>query len=354
MSLSIALAPFSFAYRMAVGVRNALYDRGVFRSYDLGARTISIGNITAGGTGKTPLVAYVAETLAEQGESVCILTRGYGRRSPRERVLVSDKASAVADAGTGGDEPVELAKKLLGKAIVIADADRVSAAEWALERFEITAFVLDDAFQHRRARRDLDIVCIDATDPFGGGWMLPVGRLREPLTGLSRAGVIMLTRSDLVESTEQTVESIRKHNADAPIFTVSNKITAISPHGSIQNEDGSDSSIETSFRGNRFFAFCAIGNPGSFRRQLEIEQIEIGGFKAFRDHHRLTVSDIKNLEQLASKTGAEAFLTTAKDAVKLENNAFSLPVFVVETIPNISNSADFERLITASFSEDPS
>ena len=139
-------------------IRNSLYDRDIFKSYSLGARTISIGNITTGGTGKTPLVAYVAKILAEAGEKVCILTRGYGRDSAG-RVLVSDGEKVLVDARTGGDEPVELARKLIGRAIVVADADRVAAAKWAKEKFGITAFVLDDAFQHRRARRDLDILC---------------------------------------------------------------------------------------------------------------------------------------------------------------------------------------------------
>jgi tetraacyldisaccharide 4'-kinase len=123
-------------YGLVIALRNALYDRGMFRSYSLGARTISIGNITTGGTGKTPLVAYVADVLAEAGEKVCILTRGYGRSNPRERVLVSDGTNVLVDARTGGDEPVELARKLIGKAIVVADADRVSAAAWAKKSSE--------------------------------------------------------------------------------------------------------------------------------------------------------------------------------------------------------------------------
>src|SRR5688572_16078993 len=118
-------------YGVGVDVRNALYDRGVFSTHSLGAKTISIGNITTGGTGKTPMVAYVAEILAGQGEKVCILTRGYGRSNERERVLVSDGVDVLVDATTGGDEPVELARKLVGKAIVVADADRIRAATWA-------------------------------------------------------------------------------------------------------------------------------------------------------------------------------------------------------------------------------
>ena len=189
-------------YGLGADLRNSLYDRGILKTHSLGARTISIGNITTGGTGKTPLVAHVASILSVNGEKVCILTRGYGRDNPGDRVLVSDGTNILVDARTGGDEPVELGRKLLGKAIVVADADRVSAARWAKEEFGITAFVLDDGFQHRRVKRDLDIVCIDATNPFGRGMMLPAGALREPLENLSRADAIVLTRANQVESVD--------------------------------------------------------------------------------------------------------------------------------------------------------
>ncbi|HEX3101808.1 MAG TPA: tetraacyldisaccharide 4'-kinase, partial [Pyrinomonadaceae bacterium] len=140
-------------YAKIADVRNRLYELGVFATYDLGARVISIGNITSGGTGKTPLVARVAEILADRGEKVCILTRGYGRENAERRVLVSDGNEVLADVREAGDEPFELANKLIGKALVIADADRVAAAEGAKRRFGVTAFVLDDGFQHRKAKR---------------------------------------------------------------------------------------------------------------------------------------------------------------------------------------------------------
>jgi tetraacyldisaccharide 4'-kinase len=192
------LSPVGWLYGRIADIRNMLYEKGVLKSHMLGAKTISIGNITTGGTGKTPLVIYVAEILADAGEKVCILTRGYGRSNPRDRVLVSDGTNVLVDARTGGDEPVELARKLMGKAIIVADVDRVAAAAWAKEKFGITAFVLDDGFQHRRAKRDLDIVCVDATNPWGGSRMLPAGSLREPLKNLARSDAIVVTRSDIV------------------------------------------------------------------------------------------------------------------------------------------------------------
>jgi tetraacyldisaccharide 4'-kinase len=132
----VMLAPLGWIYGRVMQARNALYDRGILKSYDLGARTISVGNITTGGTGKTPLVALIANILAEHGEKVCILTRGYGRKDENKRVVVCSRDTMVADAELAGDEPVELAQQLLGRAIIIADADRVAAANWAKDNFE--------------------------------------------------------------------------------------------------------------------------------------------------------------------------------------------------------------------------
>ena len=199
----------------------------MFESFDLGCRTISIGNITTGGTGKTPLVAYVARVLAKRGERVCILTRGYGRENPKQRVLVSDGNEIFASVREAGDEPFELAKKLRGEAIIIGDADRVAAAEWAKRKFGVTMFILDDGFQHRRAKRDLDIVCIDATNPFGGGKMLPAGRLREPLGNLKRADVIVITRANLVDDLTDLKCEISQLAPAKPIFNAENRITNI-------------------------------------------------------------------------------------------------------------------------------
>src|SRR6476646_1241531 len=166
------LSPIGWLYGLGADARNALYDRGVYKTHSLGAKTVSVGNLTTGGTGKTPMVALVARLLADSGENVCILTRGYGRKNPGNSVLVSDGISVRCDARQGGDEPVELAFKLIGNAAVISDADRVAGARRAISELGSTAFVLDDAFQHRRAKRDLDIVCIDSTNPWGNGEVL--------------------------------------------------------------------------------------------------------------------------------------------------------------------------------------
>lgn len=317
-------------YGNVMNVRNRLYDKDVLDSFDLGAITISVGNITTGGTGKTPMVAYIANLLAERGETVCILTRGYGRREPKKRVLVSDGNEIFASAVDAGDEPFELATKLLGKAIVIADADRVSAGEFAKRAFGVTRFLLDDGFQHRRVKRDVDIVCIDATNPFGGGSTLPKGRLREPLTNLERADAIVITRSDLIP--EDRLGELRKEIFDlapnAKIFSGINKIL-----------------LPESVAHGRAFAFCGIGNPTGFFDQLKRNGVELVGTQIFKDHHLYTQSDAEAIENEASGANAEILLTTAKDAVKLSGIEFEFPFSVVEIELNIENADQFEKLI---------
>ncbi len=331
------LAPLGKIYAVGVDIRNAMFDRGWFRSYDLGAPTISIGNLTAGGTGKTPLVAAIAKILLDQGEKVCILTRGYGRQNARSRVLVSDGANVLADADTGGDEPVELARQLGGKAVIIADADRVAAAKWAREKFGITAFILDDGFQHRRARRNLDIVCIDATRPCGNGHVIPAGTLRESFKHLSRADAIVVTRANMVESTDDLVARLRNRNAAVPIFLASNRIIKLTKL--------SDPTAEVANVG-RVVAFCGLGNPENFFAQLQQDGVEVAATEAFPDHHRYAASDIRQLEKLATKHSAKALVTTAKDAVKLRPADFATDCYVANISTDITNSDAFASLLS--------
>ena len=315
------LQTLGWLYGKIANVRNSFYDRGVFKSHSLRARTISVGNITTGGTGKTPLVAHVAKILADTGERVCILTRGYGRESSG-RVLVSDGENVLVDARNGGDEPVELGRKLIGKAIVVADADRVSAAAWAKEKFGVTAFVLDDAFQHRRAKRDLDIVCIDATDPFGRRRLL-----REPVKNLTRADAIVITRSDLVRSIDDLVNEVGGFSPNTPIFRAASKL---------KHRDPPEANV---------FAFCGIGNPESFFSMLASEGFDIRGYLVFADHHRYTQDDIAEIESDAKASACEVLVTTEKDAVKLDGLKFQMPCLVAEIEVVIDDPDRFRDLV---------
>lgn len=342
---------FGWLYGKIANLRNALYEKGAFKSFSLGAPTLSVGNIAVGGTGKTPLVAFVAEILAEKGEKVCILTRGYGRENPKQRVLVSDGEKIPVDVKTAGDEPFELARKLLGKAIVVADANRVSAARWARETFGVTAFVLDDGFQHRRVRRDLDIVLLDATNPFGNGKVLPSGILREPLENLRRADAIVLTRANLVENVENLKTQIAGINPRCLIFTAENKISNLIELEKF-NAETQDSQKPTDHRpltADHCLAFCALGNPDSFFNQLRRENYNLAATDIFPDHHFYTPNDAARLARLASQSRADYLLTTAKDAVKLKNLKFDFPCFVVESKMFFDDEKKLRDLIYAVF-----
>lgn len=316
-------------YGAVMNWRNALYERGVFKAVSLGVPVISVGNITVGGTGKTPLVALIAERLFEKGEKVAVLTRGYGRENPKKRVLVSDGERILASAKQAGDEPFELARKLLGKASVIADADRAAAGVWAKEKFGITAFVLDDAFQHRRVRRDADIVLIDATNPFGSGATLPFGILREPLKNLNRADAIIITRANLAGDTSNLKSDIRRHNAHCPIYVSENRISKLTELKDFQAGRATDDRRQPSK--NKAFAFCALGNPSNFYEQLRQEKFDLTATRDYPDHHFYTARDAAQLNEQARRAGAVSLLTTAKDAVKLADFDFEVPCFVVET-----------------------
>lgn len=329
----------SCLYAAAMNARNRLYERGTFKSVSLGAFTVSVGNVTVGGTGKTPLVALTARVLAESGDRVCILTRGYGRANQRERVLVSDGENVLSDARRAGDEPVELARKLLGRAIVVADANRGAAGAWARERFGITAFVLDDAFQHRQVKRDLNIVCVDATDPFGNGKTLPTGILREPLENLNRADAIVVTRANLAENVRELKTRIKKYNRDCPIFVSRNEFSKLIELKKLDDENARG---EIGDRRTKYFAFCALGNPGNFFEQLRRENFNVARVRKFPDHHFYTQKDAENLVAEARRANAEALLTTVKDAVKLKNLTIDFPCLAIENELVFDDDIDFK------------
>ena len=327
------LAPLGWLFGGIIGARRGLYRRGFFKAVDLGVPVVSVGNLTVGGTGKTPLVRFVAEVLAERGHKVCVLTRGYKRSNPTERVLVSDGRQILTDAERAGDEPFELSYKLLGMAAVIADKNRAAAGIWAMENWGITAFVLDDGFQHLRLKRDLNILCIDATNPFGSGKLLPAGILREPLTSLRRADCIVLTRADLGENVQSLKSKVQSLNAACPILLSKTQIVGLTNIGEFPAKSPDLSSAESKIQNPKSkigLAFCALGNPHGFFESLRQADFSLVAVKAFADHYVYQQIDLDFIEKEASSKGAEILLTTAKDAVKLKNLKFCMPCFVVE------------------------
>jgi len=331
---SFVLPPLSLLYGAVTRTRLSLYRRGTFQTTKLDRPVISIGNITTGGTGKTPLVEYVARTLAAQGKKVCILTRGYGRKDPHLQVIVSDGYGVLASPSEAGDEPYLLATKLTGQAAVISSADRIAAGQEAIKDFGTDVFVLDDGFQHLRIARDLNIVCIDATNPWGGGRLLPYGRLRESLDGLKRADCVVLTRCDQVESVAALRAEIVELTGGRPIFE-----SRMRPLRVVSLKNG------PATLPGRVGAFCAVGNPSSFFQSLGRLGYELGLERAFADHHAYSQSDVDELHQLARQTGANALITTAKDAVKLKGMEFALPCYVLEIEIAIDDADAFRRLL---------
>lgn len=284
---------FSWLYQIVVGVRNICYDKKLFRSYSVSVPVISIGNITAGGTGKTPLVIWLSNILSAKGLRCSILTRGY-RRQP----------------GNVSDEPALLAKTCSDTSVII-NPNRVAGAQKAISVYHAQVLIMDDGFQHRKLRRDLDIVLIDVTCPFGFGRMLPAGYLRESPARLSRASAVIITRADQVPSSQ--IEALRQqifqYAGDIPIATTIHRhIHAVSyPNRIISLDD---------LRKGKIFAFCGIGNPDAFFNSLTESDIPLCDTQTFDDHHMYTPDDMADVCRRAGDCQASIILCTQKDWIK--------------------------------------
>src|SRR5262245_27319852 len=261
-------------YGGAVRMRNLFYDRNgaVVRA---GLPVLSVGNLTAGGTGKTTMVAYLARRLRDWGRAPAVVSRGYGGRAGRGPLVVSRGGRALVGPELAGDEPFLLAETLPGIPVVVG-SDRIAGAA-ATKELGADVVVLDDGFQHRRLARDLDIVPLDAAGPFANYHLLPAGPLREPISGLARADVVVITRSRPGESFVVLERVVRRYNARCPILRSANhRIGFVDAAGT------------KCPRPARAVAFCGIGNPASFLVDLEAEGVEIAGFHPFPDHHRFS------------------------------------------------------------------
>ncbi len=335
----IGLIPLSGLYGVAMKARRALYRNGLFRVHRVGAPVISVGNITTGGTGKTPLVEWIARALAPQEKRVCIVTRGYGRQHASSRVLVSNGVEIFSDAQEAGDEPLLLAEKLKGIAAVICDADRVAAARWAIEKLNSELFILDDGFQHMRVARDLNIVVVDATNPWGNGRLLPAGNLRESPAQLTRADCVVITRADDVAQTEALQSEIDQMSKGRPVFRSRMKIEGL------RNLNGEVEELSAELKSGPVTAFCGIGNPESFFAQLQRGGYQLCHTRAFPDHHYYTQAEINTLVSQSAARGARALLTTAKDEIKLRALSLDMRCYIVDVAIEIAAQDELLRLI---------
>jgi tetraacyldisaccharide 4'-kinase len=272
---------------------------------------ISVGNLTVGGTGKTPVVILLTEWLLAQGQRVAVLSRGYKRSNRVPFLLVSDGRQILAGPGDAGDEPSLIARRCPG-AVVAVGADRSALGRWVLDRFSIDRIVLDDGFQHIALHRDLDLVLIDATDANGLDALLPAGRLREPLLGLARAGAILITRAD----SEADVDAIRHRIATVPGATTNQAEIVFRPEAVVCLL-GNDRLEPVWWPGKRVWLVSGIANSVSFRRSAETMGFAVLGETAFRDHHAYDCGDVELVRAEAKRVKAELVVTTEKDAVKL-------------------------------------
>jgi tetraacyldisaccharide 4'-kinase len=289
----LALGAAAGPYGVAVRLRNLAFDRGWRPVERAGVPVVSVGNLTVGGTGKTPTVEWVARRFRSRGRRVALLSRGYGQ------------SQGLNDEGLVLDQNLPDVPHL-------QDADRVRLARIAVEELEAEVLVLDDGFQHRRLGRDLDLVLLDALDPFGLGRLLPRGLLREPIGSLRRAGVVLLSRADLVDAPTRRAIRARAERAAGPLRWAEARHA---PRDLIDAEG--ESSPLDGLAGRKVAAFCGIGNPEGFRRTLAQLGVAPIGFRAFPDHHPYPRADVEDLARWAAGLGADLALTTQKDSVKL-------------------------------------
>lgn len=312
--IRIALTPFSWVYRILITAHQWLYAHRLLRRHRLPCPVISIGNIVAGGTGKTPTVLWIAKTLQAEGIRVAILLRGYGRQEGGPVMLVSGTTPLTAS----GDEAVMVATGLPDVPVWVGK-DRYTAGLTAIRSGKVDAIILDDGFQHRKLGRDLDILTVDATQPFGTGELLPAGTLRQPPSALSHADVILLTRTDLAESLHEVKQTIKSIAPEVPI--------AESCHRPIQLYQLGDVECVQQLQclsAHRLLAVCGIGHPNAFAETLRRFAPQHLELLAFPDHHQYRPVDLEQIQNRATEIDATLIVTTQKDEPRL------LPLFAQE------------------------
>ncbi len=317
-------------YGSIVWLRKIFFRSGVMRRWPLGCQVVSVGNVTAGGTGKTPVVEIFARELTKQGRKVAILSRGYRRKekpflqrlfsdSIEPPLVVSDGRHVLLDSETGGDEPYMLASNLPG-VVVLVDRNRVKSGRYAIRKFGCDTLVLDDGFQYQRLKHSRDIVLVDKTNPFGNGHLLPRGVLREGVQNLRRADFIFITKSD--GKSARLRAQIRKYNRHAEIIECRHAPKCL------RNVYAQGDEELTWLKGRKILALSGIAVPQSFENFLKGYGAELVECVRYADHHRYATQEVINVVNRAADLGCDAMVTTEKDAVrfpKLSNTA--VPVY---------------------------
>ncbi|HKN85338.1 MAG TPA: tetraacyldisaccharide 4'-kinase [Nitrospiraceae bacterium] len=338
---SFWLRALSVPYGWVTQGRNRLYDRGWLSQRRLPCRVVSIGNLTVGGTGKTPVTIAVTEALLAAGHRVAVLSRGYRRRSRAPRVLVSDGQKILVGPDEAGDEPFLIAQRCPG-AIVAVAADRYQLGRWVLAQHRLDCVVLDDGFQHRALARDVDLLLVDASDTRGLHALVPAGRLREPLSSAARATALLVTRVDGNVDAQPIVAIIQRATGKI----VQPILIRFMPQGMFEVSNGSYVPPEN-IAGQRVVLFSGIGNAGAFRDSVLRQGLIVVDEVVFPDHHAYSISDVDRVQARAAGGGASVLVTTEKDAVKLQRlPALPMRVWAVRLETQIFEGEDrFKKLI---------
>jgi tetraacyldisaccharide 4'-kinase len=315
-------------------LRGRLYSAGMLKTGRVAAPVISIGNLSLGGTGKTPFVIYAAEVLLELGAVPALLSRGYGRVSPAQMHILPPGNEVPSPALNLGDEPA-LIRRRVPRMWLGVSTDRLASAAKILERRRDAVFLLDDGFQHRKIHRDLDIVLIDPTQPLASDHLFPGGTLREPLRALRRARAVVLNGV----GTASAEDTVRRVHRSARIFHCTQRISAFQPFSSWLQRTPS-----AACRPGAAFLVAAIANPARFRADVEQLGIRVAGTRFFRDHTRISRREWERSADEALRSGAETVITTEKDAVKFPAGP-ELPVTVAVQTTSVVEHAEFAELL---------
>lgn len=314
--LGAFLFGISFFYRLVIFIRNKAFDKGFIKSHQSKAYVISVGNIVAGGTGKSPFILHLVKKLLDKKLKIAILSRGYKSKLSLsgKSTIISKGSGPLYNANECGDEPFMISKKT-PQAIFVIGKSRVES-ERLIQNENCDIILLDDGFQHRYLKRDLDILILDASDPFGKNHLLPRGLLREPKSSLKRADFVILNRVENLQSAKDLCLEVKKYTSAQIIKTQVESSYAINL----------STSKPFDLKNKKIAAFCAIGNPSSFYAELLKHGVDLVYQKSFIDHESLDKKELDKLFSIAIEQGAEAIVCTEKDAVKIDIEALDLAI----------------------------
>ena len=319
MNRGVISSFLSFIYSSLVAIRNFFYETKILSTKSLNCKVISIGNITVGGSGKTPTVEYLSNLLQSKGHNVGIISRGYKRKS-KSTLVVTDGKKKPKSWEHVGDEPFLLAHKLENIPIVVG-ASRYKAGSMMIEKFQPDVILIDDGFQHLSLHRDLDIVLVNSKDKRSDYKLIPSGKLREPISNLIRADLIVITKTNIHQPSNYLINKIESFNRP----TIYNEIQI---DDLLQYKSNKSNKLEK-IANKKVYLFSALGDNESFKKIMDNTDAEIVGHSKYQDHHHYTFDNLKDIEQEARKCKAEFLITTEKDLVKINFQNIKIDIYAI-------------------------